>query len=152
MIAKQNTPLHVLLAEDDIDDYFIFTKALNEINLPTKHTRVADGEQLMKYLFTNLNNLPDVLFLDLSMPRKTGFECMVEIEENNDLFNIPVIVFTTSFTHSGLLEQNLKNIMFNMGANSFIRKTGDFNLYKRMITLELEKLVTEKQKTLENNC
>ncbi len=147
-ITEQYAPLNILLADDDIDDYFFFTKALKEITINTLLTRVIDGEQLMKYLFENTNNLPDILFLDLSMPRKTGFECLAEIEENNSIFNIPIIVLTTSFTHNGQLEQNLKNIMFNMGAENFIRKTADFNLYKSMITMELEKLISEKQKVM----
>ncbi len=145
MIAEQLTePIHILLADDDIDDYFFFTKALNEIDIHTKVTRVLDGDQLMKYLYENVANLPDVLFLDLSMPRKTGIECLAEIETNKATINLPVIVLTTSFTQSEYVEQNLKTTLLNMGADKFIRKSEDFNQYKESIKVAIEEVLKKK--------
>lgn len=148
MIATQLTePLHILLAEDDIDDYFFFSKALKEIDIHKIVTRVSDGEQLMKYLFENEKNLPHVLFLDLSMPRKTGIECLAEIEIHKATINIPVIVLTTSYTQSEHVEYNLKTTLLGMGAEKFIRKSGDFIQYKESIHIELMK-VHQKRTTL----
>jgi len=62
--------MKILLADDDIDDCFFFEKALEELQLSTHLTIVHDGQQLMNYLSENSKNLPDVLFLDLNMPRK----------------------------------------------------------------------------------
>jgi CheY-like chemotaxis protein len=90
-------PLKILLADDDTDDRFFFEKALNELSLNTHLTTVHGGEQLMEYLLENTKNLPDVLFLDLSMPRKNGIECLSEIKENKQLEAVPVIMFSTSF-------------------------------------------------------
>src|ERR1039457_5741545 len=96
---QQHTPLNILLADDDADDRFLFEKALKEIPITTHLTTVHDGDQLINYLSENSEHLPDLLFLDLSMPRKTGFECLSEIKENKKLNDLPVIMFSTSFTH-----------------------------------------------------
>src|SRR5471030_460081 len=89
--------LNVLLADDDTDDCIFFEKALKEILIETHLSIVHDGEELMKYLLKNSEKLPDVLFLDISMPRKNGFECLTEIKENKKLKDIPVLMFTTSY-------------------------------------------------------
>ena len=90
------SPLNILLADDDIDDRFFFEKALKEIPIVTSLFIVKDGEELMDYLEVNATHLPDVLFLDLSMPRKSGFECLTEIKENTAMIKMPVIMFSTS--------------------------------------------------------
>jgi len=134
MIANQQHPsLNILLADDDIDDRFFFDKALQEIPLATSLSTVNNGEQLMNYLVENYGNLPDVLFLDLSMPRKTGFECLAEIKENALLKELPVIKFTTSFTRGIDFEENLINTLSRMGAQDYIRKPADFDDLKQVI-------------------
>ena len=69
---QQNAPISILLADDDADDRFFFGKALKELPISTELTTVEDGEKLMSYLLKNSEKLPDVLFLDLNMPRKNG--------------------------------------------------------------------------------
>jgi len=138
MIANQQHPsLNILLADDDIDDRFFFDKALQEIPLATSLSTVNNGEQLMNYLVENYGNLPDVLFLDLSMPRKTGFECLAEIKENALLKELPVIMFTTSFTRGIDFEENLINTLSRMGAQDYIRKPADFDDLKQVIQMAL---------------
>jgi CheY-like chemotaxis protein len=144
----QNNPINILLADDDMDDRFFFDKALQEIPIATMLKTVSNGEQLMEYLTANAANLPDVLFLDLSMPRKTGFECLAEIKENKSLSVLPVIMFTTSFTRGPDLEDNLKNTLYRMGAADYIRKPGDFEELKQVIHRALTRLI-EKRYTAE---
>ena len=72
ILKQQHTPINVLLADDDIDDISFFDKALKELAVSTHLTTVNDGDQLMNYLSENLEHLPDILFLDLNMPRKNG--------------------------------------------------------------------------------
>jgi len=139
-------PISILLADDDMDDRFFFSKALDEIPIDTRLTKVNNGELLMEYLTNNQENLPDVLFLDLSMPRKTGFECLAEIKENKKLAGLPVIMFTTSFTKSTELEDSLKITLIKMGAADYIRKPGDFDVYKMIVHEALTSLL-EKRKT-----
>ncbi len=139
-------PLNILLADDDVDDRFFFSKALNEMPVATSLNTVVNGEELMEYLTEHEDNQPDVLFLDLSMPRKTGFECLSEIKENKKLANLNVIMFTTSFTRSTDLEDNLKKTLTRMGATDYIRKPSDFDTYKLVIHDALIRLI-EKRKT-----
>ena len=130
---KQNSPLNILLADDDTDDRYFFKKALEELAIETKLTTVNNGEELMTHLTLNPEAPPDVLFLDLSMPRKTGFECLIEIKENKMLKNFFVIMYSTSFTKDIYLEQSLINTLRKMGAEDYIRKPGDFELLKQSI-------------------
>ncbi len=126
-------PLNILLADDDTDDCFFFFKALKEIPLPTHLTTVHNGEELMNYLEKNSKNLPDILFLDLSMPRKTGFECLTEIKGNEKLKDIPVVMFSTSFPSNNNYEQSMIETLKGIGAQDYIRKPGDFVLLKEAI-------------------
>ena len=136
-------PFNILLADDDIDDRFFFSKALKEIPLLTNLTVVHDGEELMNYLEKNTENLPNILFLDLSMPRKTGFECLYEIKDNEKLKDIPVVMFSTSFPSDNTYEQGMIETLKKIGAQDYIRKPGDFTLLKELIhniiTQEIEK-------------
>ena len=141
---KQNPqiiPLNILLAEDDNDDRFFFEKALKELSIPTHLTAVHDGEQLIDYLTKNSKQLPDIVFLDLSMPRKTGFECLIEIKENIKLKEIQVVVFSTSFSQDTTYEMGLSNRLLKLGAQNYIRKPSDFAQLKNIIELSLTKLL-----------
>lgn len=131
----------ILLAEDDPDDCFLFEKALQEITTTTKLVIVKNGEQLMDYLAVHTANLPDILFLDLSMPRKNGFECLIEIKEDVRLEKLPVVIFSTSFTRGNDLEQYLINTFSKMGALDYIRKPNDFEQLKNVIHQALLKLI-----------
>jgi CheY-like chemotaxis protein len=119
--------IKVLLADDDIDDCLFFTRALKELNLVTRLVAVHDGEQLMHLLVNETTQAPDILFLDLNMPRKNGFECLLEIKLDEKLKTLPVIVFSTSF------EQEVVNGLYKHGANYFIRKPPDFLQFKKII-------------------
>jgi CheY-like chemotaxis protein len=136
MITKQ---LNILLADDDTDDCQFFKKVLDELSLSTRLTTVHDGEQLMQLLANETDELPHVLFLDLNMPRKNGFECLAEIKLSKRLMQLPVIVFSTSF------EQEVVNLLYKNGAQYFIRKPSDFSQFKKIIQHTLQII---KQETL----
>ena len=120
-------PLNILLADDDTDDCIFFKEAVEELLLSAHLTAVNDGEQLMQLLTNETNELPDVLFLDLNMPRKNGFECLSEIKGNQKLNQLPVIIFSTSF------EQEVVNLLYKNGAQYFIRKPSEFSQFKKII-------------------
>jgi CheY-like chemotaxis protein len=124
MIKKQ---LNILLADDDKDDRLFFSMALDALTISTELTSVVDGEKLMAYLYENTNHLPDVIFLDLNMPRKNGFECLLEIKLNPKMNKLPVIIFSTSF------EQEVVNTLYENGAKHFIRKPSEFLQFKKII-------------------
>jgi CheY-like chemotaxis protein len=123
--------LNILLADDDTDDCIFFKQALHELILPTFLTAVHDGEQLMQFLTDEKNELPNILFLDLNMPRKNGFECLSEIKLSEKLKLLPVIVFSTSF------EQEVVNMLYQNGAQYFIRKPSEFSQFKKIIQQSL---------------
>jgi len=130
-----------LLADDDADDRFLFEKALKEIPIATHLTTVSNGEELMDYLFKDSTDLPDVLFLDLSMPRKTGYECLIEIKANKKLEAIPIIVFTTSIPSNIGAEMKLSNTMVKFGAQDYVRKPIDFDQLKHAIHQALIRVI-----------
>jgi len=138
--------LKILLADDDIDDCIFFKEALVELLLSKHLTTVNDGEQLMQLLTNETNVLPHVLFLDLNMPRKNGFECLTEIKLSKKLKQLPVIVFSTSF------EQEVVNQLYKNGAQYFIRKPSEFSQFKNIILLSLALITKENisQPTREN--
>ncbi len=121
------TELHILLADDDTDDCIFFKEAIVEMIPSSNFKAVNDGEQLMQLLNNETYQLPHILFLDLNMPRKNGFECLAEIKQNSILKNLPVVVFSTSF------EQEVVNQLYESGAQYFIRKPSEFSLFKKII-------------------
>src|SRR5665213_168098 len=123
--------LNILLADDDTDDCIFFKQALTELIIPTHLIAVHDGEQLMHLLINETIEIPHILFLDLNMPRKNGFECLLEIKLNKKLKNLPVIVFSTSF------EQEVVNMLYQNGAQYFIRKPSEFSQFKKIIQQSL---------------
>lgn len=132
-------PVNILLADDDKDDRFFFDKALKALTIPTQLTTVEDGEQLMDYLAKNSENLPDVLFLDLNMPRKKGAECLSEINLDPKLKKLPVIIYSTS------LHEEVANLLYNDGAYYYIQKTDFEELQKvlnHVLTMIIEKRFT----------
>ncbi len=119
--------LNLYLADDDKDDCLLFKDALDELPVSAQLTTVHDGEQLMELLAKQPPHLPHVLFLDLNMPRKNGFECLSEIKFNDTLKNFPVVIFSTSF------EQDVVNLLYKKEAHFYIRKPADFTQLKKVI-------------------
>jgi CheY-like chemotaxis protein len=119
--------LNIFLADDDIDDFIFFKEALEGLELSTNLTVAHDGEQLMQLLTDQTIQFPDVLFLDLNMPRKNGFECLAEIKSNEKLKQLPVIIFSTSF------EEEVVNSLYKSGAQYFIQKPPRFAQFKKVI-------------------
>lgn len=81
--------MNLLLADDDVDDCLFFKEALEELPINSNFSVVNNGEQLMKFLTDSQTTLPDILFLDLNMPRKNGMECLIEIRQNQKLKTLP---------------------------------------------------------------
>lgn len=133
-ITDTKTPLNILLADDDKDDRFLFQKALKALPVTTNLTTVYDGVQLMKYLSENADHLPDILFLDINMPRKNGFECLLEIKESEALKDLPVVMFSTSYPRDMNYERDIINSLLEMGAYDYIRKPDDFSQLKQTIS------------------
>ena len=129
--------LNILLCDDDKDDCEFFKEALDELCLPTALTFLHDGEQLMQLFCDKTLDLPDVLFLDLNMPRKNGFACLVEINSNPELKGLPVIILSTSF------DKKMTEVLYKNGARHFICKPPDFSQLKHLIQQALASIAEE---------
>ncbi len=119
--------IHLLLADDDDDDRMFFKKAMDELPLECELTTVNDGQEVMDLLLNKTSPLPDLLFLDLNMPRKNGFECLSEIRQTDKLKKIPVIIFSTS------QHQEVVDFLYNNGAMYYVRKPKTFDELKDLL-------------------
>lgn len=123
---------NIILADDDEDDRFMFQEALCEIDAPTNLVTANDGEQLMALLDSLKGNLPHVLFLDLNMPRKNGFQCLREIRQNQNYKDLRTIIFSTSS------QTEIIQMLYKDGADHYIKKPTEFcalkNLIERVLT------------------
>ncbi len=116
--------LHVLLADDDDDDRLFFKDAIDVVKVKTIVTMVNDGVELMDYLNDPDTRLPNLLFLDLNMPRKGGMECLKEIRSNSKLKDLSIAIYSTSGLEKDIEETFIK------GANIYIKKPNDFEELK----------------------
>ena len=137
------TQVNIFLAEDDADDQIFFEKALSELPVSAKLKIFKDGEELMQYLVSNSNdnNSKNILFLDLSMPNKTGFECLIEIKQNEKLKDLDVVMITCSLTKSIDFEQYLITALTRMGADGFISKPDSFEELKSIVETTINRLI-----------
>ncbi len=120
-------PINILLADDDEDDVLLAVQALNKHKPANNLYCVHDGEQLMAFLrkegdYTEETApTPDLILLDLNMPKKNGCEALKEIRTDDSLIHIPVVILTTSES-----EQDIA-AAYRLGANSYVNKPGDFD-------------------------
>jgi len=127
----------ILMAEDDEEDRMLVRQALQEAGLEARRLEeVPDGEALLQALLGEgagaAGMRPDLVLLDLNMPRKDGREALAEIKRHPELRRIPVIVLTTSSAEEDVLRS------YDDGANSYIRKPVTFEgLVQAMRTLGL---------------
>lgn len=119
--------LNIYLADDDESDCLLFSEALAELPVNTKLTIVHDGEQLLDLLTQVGSVLPDVVFLDLNMPRKNGFVALGQIKRDNILLDLPVFIFST------VDDQAKVKMVFRDAAHYFIRKPAKFSELKDVI-------------------
>lgn len=146
---QQRPPLNILLADDDADDRAFFQKALKELPIDSLLTTVNDGEELMNYFSENPEQLPDVLFLDLSMPRKGGFECLTEMKDNIKLKDVPIVMFSTSYTQDFNFELGMIGVLYKIGVQDYIRKPGTIAELKELILHSLRKVIKESRLNLQ---
>ena len=118
----------ILMADDDEEDCLLAKDALAEAGLPHQIRFVADGEELLEYLersgeFVASENAPwpDLILLDLNMPRRDGREALRLLKSDRNLQRIPVVVLTTSTSQSDI------SYSYKTGASSYIAKPTSFS-------------------------
>lgn len=119
------------MVEDNPADVQLAREAMKESSIPYSLRVVGNGEEAMSYLFSRDSDAglerPDIILLDLNLPRKGGLEVLREIKGNPDLKRIPVIVLTTSND-----EQDIESA-YAVHANCYITKPVDFDRFSRVI-------------------
>lgn len=134
--------LSVLLADDDKDDRFFFGLAVAETDKSISFTALPSGEKLMEWLKQASQRLPDMVFLDLNMPRKNGFMCLEEIRKDPSLQNLFIAIYSTSNSPKDIAEA------FEKGANVFINKPNGYEelkvIMKKALMLDLTAYVPHK--------
>ncbi|WP_027125559.1 response regulator [Gelidibacter mesophilus] len=123
----EKTKLHLLLADDDIDDCDFFKDAMDEIASACQLTTLNNGVELMTFLSTAASKYPNLIFLDLNMPKKSGMECIAEIKASKTFSHIPIIIYSTSLDHT------VVNDLYDMGAHHYIQKPAEFASIKSVI-------------------
>ncbi len=119
---------YIILADDDEDDRLFFTDAFSELKIKTEVDTFKDGVELMNYLNDPEAILPNVLFLDLNMPKKNGIECLHEIKSDDRFKDIAIAIYSTSSSEEDIEET------FVCGANIYIKKPSDFNTLKKVLS------------------
>jgi two-component system, chemotaxis family, response regulator Rcp1 len=119
-------PHRVLLSVEDSDtEYYIIKMAVEELQIPVQLLRVSDGEQALSFLHKvhgyELAPRPDIILLNLNLPKRDGFEVLSEIQASELLRSIPVVMFTSS---SRATE---KRKALALGARDYISKPASLN-------------------------
>ena len=118
---------NIILADDDIDDCELFQDAVKELSIQTKLSILENGVALMATLEETVPPPPDVIFLDLNMPLKNGYEVLIQIRNTPKLRRIPIVIFSTTSS------DNAVNKTYEHGANYFICKPSSFSLLVKVI-------------------
>lgn len=125
-------PIDILLVEDSPGDVRLTKEALREAKLQNTLHVVQDGVDAMVFLRKQGRYAdaptPDLILLDLNMPRKDGREVLGEIKGDQDLKRIPVVILTTSDAEQDVFDT------YNLHANCYITKPDDFNQFMDVVT------------------
>ena len=121
------TPIEVLLVEDDPGDVLMTQEAFEEHKVRNNLTVVNDGTEAIAYLrregqYADVGR-PDLVLLDLNLPRRDGREVLAEIKSDPDLRQIPVVVLTTSQADEDILRS------YQLHANAYVTKPVDFDRF-----------------------
>ena len=132
-------PVQILLAEDSVGDVVLVRKALESMNVPTQLTVVDDGEQLLHYLVDALKledpesalPFPDVVLIDLNMPKLDGFKAMELISEQGGCQHLPLVVISSTSNPED------RRLAKHLGAYGFIDKAlGPMELVEQLQFIE----------------
>jgi CheY-like chemotaxis protein len=127
MPTERISPIEVLLVEDDPGDVLMTREAFEEHKVNNRLTVVSDGAEALAYLrhegeYTEAVR-PDLILLDLNLPRRDGREVLAEIKNDEDLRRIPVVVLTTSAADEDILRS------YSLHANAYVTKPVDFEQF-----------------------
>ena len=116
-----------MLADDDADDRLLFEEAIAELDVRVGFNMVKDGVELINYLTGGGFMMPQILFLDLNMPFKNGFQCLDEIRSMKTFQDLFIIIYSTT-ARAGDIEAG-----YSKGTNLFIQKPNSYSDLKKIL-------------------
>lgn len=132
--TKFHSPTVILVVEDDLGDQILIQEALQASQFSKQIQLANDGEEALEYLrrstFYDSRNetpRPDLILLDLNMPRLGGKEVLARLKTDPAFKSIPIVAFTTSCREEDVV------LCYSMGANSFVQKPTDFDQFQAAI-------------------
>ena len=131
MGTKFGKPIVILLVEDSVGDVDLTREALGGYKIKNELNVVGDGEEAMAYLHKTGKYVkaprPDIILLDLNLPKKDGREVLAEIKADDDLKRIPVVILTTSQAEEDILKS------YDLNCNCYITKPIDLHRFMNVI-------------------
>lgn len=126
-VERDGRPIEILLVEDDPGDTLITKEALEHSKVTNNLSHVTNGEEALAYLRQTGEYAeavrPDLMLLDLNLPRRDGREVLQEVKEDPDLRRIPVVVLTTSAAEEDIVRS------YDLHANAYVTKPVDFDRF-----------------------
>ncbi len=124
-------PMEILLVEDDLEDAGITIDALKQGHVRCRVSLVRDGDEALEFLFHRRMYAraprPDLILLDLHLPKRSGREVLEEVKADETLERIPVVVLTTSTIHEEILRQQ------NLHVESYLTKPVDIEHFVAVV-------------------
>jgi len=129
--SRAGRPIQILMVEDNPDDIELTVEALKDARVANHLTVAQDGEEALSYLRCRGKYAqavrPDLILLDLNMPRKNGRDVLRDIKNDPKLKRIPVVILTTSQAEDDILHT------YDLHANCYITKPVDFNQFLKVV-------------------
>ena len=130
-LAQHAEPIIILLAEDNPADFQLTAEALKESKIHNQLFHVNDGAEVLEFLHKKGKYAdvprPDVILMDLNMPRKDGRRTLQEIKEDPDLKGIPVVILTVSDAEEDIIKS------YNLHANCYVTKPMDLDEFAKVV-------------------
>ena len=127
--------IEILLVEDNANDAELTIRALKKNKLANKLFHVKDGAEALDFIFArgnfstrNIDNKPNLILLDLKLPKIDGLEVLRELKSDNRTKLIPVVMLTSSKEQRDVIES------YNLGANSYIVKPVEFDKFIKAVS------------------
>lgn len=119
--------IEILLVEDDAGDVLMTTEAFAEHDTPVNVTAVGDGVAALEYLRDASTTTPDLVLLDLNLPRMDGMEVLAIVKNDPMLRHIPIVVLTTSDAQEDVVGS------YSLHANAYVTKPVDFDKFQAVV-------------------
>jgi len=124
-------PVEILLVEDNEGDVGLIEEVFEEAKIKNNLHVAEDGEEAILYLHCegkfSGSPRPDIILLDLNLPKKDGREVLKEIKEDDNLKNIPVVILTTSNAENDIL------VAYDLHANAYVTKPLNFDQFIKVV-------------------